>query len=249
MREWLVLGAAVLIVAGSPRPLVADQLAYNPPSPRGATDHRDSGGTRAMADEPSYSPPLRGSPNNRVSGGTRGLTADLLKLDALAPQRVGQTVKEQPTLYWYNSKPIASAVEVTLVADQSSKTVLKVTVPGPLPAGINGFRLADTKVRLDPNVDYQWSVAVVASTAERPRNAFASGMIRRVMRLEPIPASGADGGAAAYAAAGLWYDAFEIVSKAIDRTPADRQLRERRSRLLEQAGLPDAAEFDRRSGS
>jgi hypothetical protein len=223
MREWLVLGAAILVVAGSPRPLMADDLIYNPP--------------------------LRGAPDGRVTGGTRGLTAERLSLDVLAPQHIGQTLREQPTLYWYNSRPVASAVEVTIVADESSKTVLKATIPGPLPAGINAFRLADTKVRLDPNVDYQWSVTVVASTVDRSRNVFASGMIRRVTRLEPASVGGPDGGAAAYAAAGLWYDAIEIVSKAIDRAPASRQLHERRSNLLEQVGLSDAAGFDRRWGS
>jgi hypothetical protein len=67
MREWLVLGA-VLIVAGSPRSLMADPLTSNPPPPHGAPAQRDSGGARNVAVEPTYSPPLRGSPNNRISG-------------------------------------------------------------------------------------------------------------------------------------------------------------------------------------
>jgi hypothetical protein len=67
MREWLVLGAAVLFVVGSPRSLMADPIAHNPP-PHGAPAQRDSGGAGNVAVQPTYSPPMRGSPNNRISG-------------------------------------------------------------------------------------------------------------------------------------------------------------------------------------
>jgi hypothetical protein len=76
-------------------------------------------------------------------------------------------------------------------------------------------------------------------------------MIRRVARGESrraVPAGAADAGAAAsYAASGVWYDAVDALSQAIQRNPADRRLRRQRSSLLEQVGLKDAAEFDRRA--
>jgi hypothetical protein len=190
-------------------------------------------------------------PAGRVSGGTRGPVAETLRIDVLAPEETGLTLQEQPTLYWYNSRPIAGRVEVTLVADETNRTVLKAQVPGPVPPGINAFRLAGTSARLDPDLDYQWSVTAVNSTQEPSRNVVASGMIRRVERGESqraVPAGAAGAGAAAsYAASGVWYDAVDALSQAIQRNPADRTLRRQRSSLLEQVGLKDAAEFDRRA--
>jgi predicted Zn-dependent protease len=53
--------------------------------------------------------------------------------------------------------------------------------------------------------------------------------------------------AAIYAEAGIWYDALEAISNAVDAHPEDASLREQRASLLKQVGLPEAAAIDRGS--
>src|SRR5262249_9720599 len=55
------------------------------------------------ASMPVYKPPLRGAPGGRVGGGTRGSGSvrDVFILSALAPDHMGLTVAEQPSLYWF----------------------------------------------------------------------------------------------------------------------------------------------------
>jgi len=212
----------------------------------GAGSH-DAGQTAQTSAAPSYVPPMRGAPEARISGSTRGKTADLLQLDVLAPNHVGRTVQEQPTLYWYNSRSIAGSVEITIIADQTNKVLLDSTVAGPVPAGIHAFRLAGTAARLDMHVIYQWTVTDVVSKTEPSRNVVASGMVERVPASD-VALSGSKSGAdmaAAYARAGIWYDAIDALSRGIESAPANATLRGYRADLLAQIGLNDAANFDR----
>lgn len=191
-----------------------------------------------------YVPPKLGAPDNRVSGATRGLAVThQSRLDLLAPPDIGLTAREQPTLYWFNSSPIRGDAVLTIVDEDAGRTVLKMIIPGPLPAGINSFRLAGTRGRIKDGVAYRWSVRVIVSAREPSRNLVASGMIQLSGR--PMPAGATDSDALAQA--GLWYDAIDAASVAIQQAPGDARLHEKRSVLLEQIGLVDAAAFDRAS--
>jgi hypothetical protein len=44
----------------------------------------------------------------------------------------------------------------------------------------------------------------------------------------------------------MWYDAIAALSERIEAAPNDTDLRRQRAALLEQVGLREAAEFDRR---
>jgi hypothetical protein len=198
-------------------------------------------GAGAQTTQPVYTPPLRGAPDVRVGGGTRGESTGEFILGVLAPRSVGWTSQEQPTLYWFVSRRADSDVLLTIVADESNETVLKSRIPGPVAAGINSFKLAGTTARLALDVDYQWTVTVANSATEPSRNPAASGMIKRVSR-SALPDGTAD--SAALARAGLWYDAIDVLGRAIDARPTDPTLRSQRSALLNQLGLKEAARFD-----
>ncbi|CAH2600053.1 conserved exported protein of unknown function [Rhodovastum atsumiense] len=191
----------------------------------------------------------RGAPESRVSGGTRGQEAGQMRIDVLAPRQVGLTLQPQPTLYWFSSRPVTAQVEITLVIDDATnRTILKTPLPGPLQAGIHGFPLAATRARLTREVDYQWTVTIVLSPQAPSRNIVASGMIRQVGSApgeSTITANRPD--AAAYALAGIWYDAVDALCRDIALAPGDRQLRLQRAFLLDQVGLHEAAAFDRQN--
>ncbi|MGD0109632.1 MAG: DUF928 domain-containing protein [Rhodopila sp.] len=135
-------------------------------------------------------------------------------------------------------------MRVSIVVDETNKTVLDAAVPGPMPVGVHAFALRGTPVRLALNAEHQWSVTAEMSATEQSRDIVTSGMIRRVSPAGLVPQSSLRAsaeGCAEYARLGLWYDALDAISDAIQRSPQDRRLRLLRSELLQQVGLANAA--------
>ena len=202
-----------------------------------------------------YKVPLRGAPSTRVGGGTRGTEASL-QVEVLAPGETGFTIQDQPTIYWFLSARSELPVEITLAAawppEAASKPLLEVDVPAPIDAGMHGLDLRDHGVKLEPDMEYAWFVAVVKNPDQRADDIVAGGTIQLIklpsnVTAEAQNAIGVDR-VAAYAEAGLWYDAIEELSRRITSTPSDEELRSIRASLLDQVGLTAAAEYDR-SGS
>lgn len=192
---------------------------------------------------PVYRPPKRGMPSARVGGGTRGVGDNLPRLYILAPDHVGLTSHEYPTLSWYLSKPTPIRFEFSLINDQKIEPILELSLDVGKESGIHQLRLEDYGIKLKPGVQYQWSVALVPNPAKRSSDIIASGMIehsrissdissrlRGVDRLEkPF----------IYAEEGYWYDSLSALDDLIRDQPANETLKQQRASLLEQVGLPN----------
>jgi len=196
-----------------------------------------------------YQPPAGNPAPRRVGGNSRGLPPALPAVAVLAPDHLGLTVSEQPRLLWYLAAPTTARIELTLVDPARAAPLIETVAAGDR-AGIHEFQPGAHGVKLEPGVQYEWSIAIVTDPAQRSRDVFAAGAI---MRVEPSAAlaqtlhlAAADGRAAAYANAGVWYDALDAMSAEIAARPGDRAPRERRAAVLEQAGLAEAAAFERR---
>ena len=204
----------------------------------------------AAIDMPMYKPPPRGAPGGRVGGSSRGIGDGLPMLSVLAPDHTGLTTQEQPSLYWYLSKPTTYPVELTIIDDQTIQPLLEKRIGGPIQPGVQRVRLADYSLRLSPGVLYRWSVALVVDADNRSRDILAGGFIQRIALPEVLPAKLARAGMAQtphiYAEAGLWYDALTAISDLIDTSPNAPALRQQRAALLEQVGLSEIAEHDMR---
>lgn len=189
-----------------------------------------------------YKPPLLGAPGGRVGGGTRGTGRQQFVLTVLAPDHTGQTVREQPTLYWFISSDSQFPVELTLTDPRTTRPVLETRLAAPVAAGVHSIRLAAYGVRLDPGVPYRWFVSVVADPGRRSRDILAGGAIERIEPAEGVRTQVArarpDELPSVYAEAGLWYDALAAISELIASYPDDRELQKQRAVLLTQAGLP-----------
>jgi hypothetical protein len=235
--------AALVALAGGGEPVAAA-------APRAATVVAQAARGEAPAPVPVYRPPTRGAPAGRVGGGTRGLPGRVA-VAVLAPDHVGLTTREQPTLHWFLTPDATAPVEITVVDPARSQPLLALTLPPPVRAGIHGVRLADHGVRLSPGIQYQWSVAVVLDPDRRSRDVVASGAVERVEPPEPVRARAGQATAAelpfVYADAGLWYDAVTALSERVEAAPGDETPRRQRAALLEQVGLREAAAFDLRS--
>jgi len=198
----------------------------------------------------SYHPPVRGAPSSRVGGGTRGAEGIDVKLSALAPDHTGLTTRSQPTLYWYLSRPVNARMDVTVTNDKQIDPLLEQVIGIPKSAGIQSLDLASAGVALKPGIEYRWFVSLTPDEKQRSNDIVASGTIKYVKPDTALRHStaGADELALArvYANDGIWYDAIDSLSRAIQQNPGDASLRADRSSLLEQVGLKDAADYDRK---
>jgi len=188
-----------------------------------------------------YRPPRLGAPRARVGGGVRGARALPTPL-ALAPDHVGLTARAAPSLFWHldgvASERRGLSLVLTLIEAEGVEPLLEVPLRPPPAAGIQRVRLADHGVGLRPDVEYEWSVSMARGAEPRVQDLVSTGYLMRVD--EPRLAEPAD--PARYADLGLWYDALEGLSDAIDARPGDAGLRAARNALLRQAGLEAAVE-------
>ena len=200
----------------------------------------------ADAAVPVYNPPSRGAPGGRIGGGTRGGGQNVFVLSVLAPDHSAFTTSEQPSLYWYISKPTSMPIELTVMDPQGVKPILETQLAPPTKPGIQRVRLADYNVHLAPGAAYRWFVAVVPDADRRSKDILAGGAIERVDLQEDVKAKLAKASDKelpfVYAQAGLWYDALKSISDLIDAAPQNQELRNQRTALLKQVGLPSTNE-------
>lgn len=230
-----------------PKTAAADQPARSM-SP--GLEEPNKGPTNALG-MPVYKPPKRGAPGGRVGGGTRGSGDDIPALSVLAPDHVGFTTQEQPTLYWYISKATSYPIELAIIHSQGTqqlKPLIETRLPSPAQAGVQRIRLADYGVRLAPGSQYQWFIAVMTKPDRRSKDVIAGGFIERIGPPEAIQTkldqAGKTSAAHVYAETGIWYDAVTALSDMIEAAPNSGVLRKQRAALLQQVGLPEVAEHD-----
>jgi hypothetical protein len=193
-----------------------------------------------------FRPQTSGAASVRVTGGSRGSGDAAVTLDVLAPDDVGTTTQEQPSLFWFQSKPAGDAkFELTLLQEKKAKPLVRITADHASKSGIQRLKLSDHGVKLTPGAEYQWVVALVTDPENRSTDIVASGVIKRVepsaelrkKLLQATPASLAG----IYAEAGIWYDALAALSDQIEAHPGEKDLRQTRGELLRQVGLNAAA--------
>ena len=194
-----------------------------------------------------YQNPSAVSPKVRVDGHVRATEDAVLTLTVLAPERVGLTTKDQPSLYWFQSKPTTNRYELVITEKNAEKPLVEArfkTAAG----GVQRAGLADFGVRLAEGVEYRWSVAIVLDPDNRSRDVVASGAIKRIsspeklrQRLRGAPSTELP---YIYADEGVWYDSLEALCALVDARPKDAKLHEIRAVYFMQVGLHDAALYD-----
>jgi len=195
------------------------------------------------ASKPVYQPPLRGAPDRRIGGGTRGGTMDL---SVIAPKQSAWTSQEQPRVYWFISAiPEHGKLAFTLSKASSSKTLYEAAIPMPSISGIQSYQL--TEYRLEPGVEYVWSVSLSFDQDEdRADQVARGGIIYRPLSQDEKSdwqSLKEDELIFTEARSGYWYDAIESVARLIDSHPRDAQFRQWWIELLEQAGLESVSNF------
>lgn len=196
-----------------------------------------------------FRPPANGAAAVRLTGGSRGTGDALLSLDVLAPEDAGLTTREQPSLFWYQSKPSTAKLELTVLRANQVEPLCQVIFEHASKGGIQRLNLADHSVKLAIGQEYPWVVAVITDPENRSTDLVASGVIKRVAPTtelkQQLATASADAIPGVYADAGIWYDALATLSDQIEARPEDPSLRQARADLLAQIKLKAAAESER----
>ena len=185
-----------------------------------------------------WTPPVDGAPRVRVAGGVRGTTA-LPTPTALVPEHVALTTRGTPSFFWHIDAEVPEGTRLffTLVEEEEGLPLVETELAPPPAPGIQRVRLSDHAIELGSETTYVWSIALVPDMQHRSADLVASGYVKRV---SDSPLAGAN--AQRFAAEGLWYDALEILSDAVDESPEKQAARRLRRSLLRQAGLRLGAE-------
>lgn len=199
-----------------------------------------------------YDLPNPGAPDTSrlIGAGTRSIGENSTYLSVLTPKHTGLTLNKQPTMYWFTSEPIVTPLEFVLISEQSITPVLKIPLVAPQQAGIQSISLSNYNVNLKLDTEYQWSIALISNPQMRSHDTVTSGKIMRINptqslknQLSETPETTK---AFIYAKQGVWYDLIANLGDLITKTPTDPLLRENRAQLLEQVGLMEVAEYERK---
>jgi hypothetical protein len=236
-----VLGALLVLLFASPGAAQREDVVPAETELRAPASTRDEAAKRSREERSKpvvYKPPRRGSPKTgRVAGGVRGGQA-LARPLVLAPDHVAWTQSASPSLFWHldGVPPETARIVFTLTLADGVEPLVERELPLPAAAGIQRIRLADHGVLLTAEMDYAWSVSLLTGD-DRAADIVSEGTLRLV------GADVLDGkapSARVFAEQGLWYDALQALSDALEGTPSDPELRAQRDSLLRQAGLEQA---------
>jgi len=175
----------------------------------------------------SVSAPPVGAPHERIASGAR--SEDSPRPILFASSETGCTILDHPTFYWYLAKPTDCDVEMDLVRMEGGvrTSVFKKVWEAVKAAGVYSFDVSEADGKpLLLNMEYQVTVTIMLS---KTQNSASSGF---VMRVTAPPGITPESDTAAFAKAGIWFDAIAAVSRKIETNPADEPARRQRRGLL-----------------
>jgi len=237
--SWRGACAALAILLVALAPALADE---EKGGKNGSGDGEEAA-QPAPGGPPVYVPPGRGAPQARIGGATRSFSMKPVpRIQALVPDEVAFTLEAQPVLYWYLSMDTTAPAVLAIHAPGADAPVIETQLSGSLKAGVQRISLADHGVTLEKGVAYQWHVSLASDPAR-----LTGGGVERTDppdRVAASLASGQERPAVVLARAGIWYDAFDALSREIDAAPGNAKLRSERADLLRQVGLDDVADAE-----
>ncbi|MCF6205138.1 MAG: DUF928 domain-containing protein [Methylococcaceae bacterium] len=198
----------------------------------------------------SYLPPDLGAPStSRLVGmALRSGGVDDFLLSVLTPAHTGLSLKAQPDIFWYTSKPVSKPfqfVEFVLISEKAHKPILRTHLASPKEAGIQKISLSKYGVSLEGDKEYIWSIALVPDPASRSHDFVTSGKIKYVkgngLLFSTVKTSSDDSQPNIFAQKGYWYDAIASIITQTEQHPNDQGIRKKLTSLIEQVGLQQIA--------
>ncbi|MEG4343545.1 DUF928 domain-containing protein [Microcoleus sp. A003_D6] len=212
-----ILNASQLAVVGQPTPNNVDG---KPPT--------QSGGPRFVQprEDIDERPPTQ--PGRPVRGGCASISQ--LSLTALVPKnKIGRTVSDYPTLFFYLPQTEAELAEFIL-EDQSGNQIYKQDLKISNLSGVIGVSIPANKnvPPLEVGKSYRWNFTVICDSQDRSADLIESGTVRRVELSADIrsqlDAADPRQKTVIYAENGIWQDALSTLVAARRANPNDAEL-------------------------
>ncbi|MEG4498150.1 DUF928 domain-containing protein [Microcoleus sp. F10-C6] len=210
------LNASQLAVVGQPTPKIDGK----PPT--------QSGGPRFIQPREDIDDRPPAQPRGPQRGGCGSIRQ--LGVTALVPKnKIGRTVSEYPTFFFYLPPTKAELAEFTL-EDPSRKQIYKQELKISNLSGVIGVSIpANTNVPpLEAGKSYRWNFTVICDSQDRSSDEIESGVVRRVELSADIRSQleKADPRqkTVIYAENGIWQDALSNLAAARRANPNDAEL-------------------------
>ena len=145
-----------------------------------------------------------------------------------AQMGLAKTVEAHPSLYIFVPAIGVEQAQFILETEDQSQVLLETVVPLPAESGILQVTVPESVVPLEVGETYAWALMLLCNTSDFSRNALAEGLIQRVPADASLTAqiNQADlrDRPAAYANAGIWYDALESLAQLRYADPTNNSL-------------------------
>ena len=193
----------------------------------------------------------QGAPSGRRDGGaSRGNCLDYEGLMAIVPITNGvvwgQTTAAHPTLWFYSPVALTPETPLELVVQDAADNYIYTTVLAvEMEAGTMAIATPDSATALLPNEPYYWTFSINCDPERPAASVFVRGTIQRV-EVDGLEAFSAEterslSQARTYAAAGIWHDALNIMGDLRQNNPADPDIEDAWTELLQQTDLSQIA--------
>jgi hypothetical protein len=217
------VGSIVLIATLSPSPFAVMKGVTAPLVNDGPGD-TESGGPRFIQPREDMDAPSTGTRR-----GVRGKCGGLLEVSliALMPEnKIGRTVSDYPTFFFYLPQPSAELAEFLLL-DENGDVIYQQDLTIKNLSGVIGVSIpANTNVPpLEVGKKYTWSFSLVCDPDDRSGDKIETGVVRRVELsadiLRQLETADPRQKTVIYAREGIWQDAVSNLAAARRANPND----------------------------
>ncbi|MDZ8183563.1 MAG: DUF928 domain-containing protein [Nostoc sp. ChiSLP02] len=162
-----------------------------------------------------FKPPKRGAPPVSAGGSTRGGSCLARKkfIIPLMPQnKLGLTVSERPTFFWYIPESSVKTAKFLLFADNDETLLYEKSFTLPDKPGIASFTLPKNVPGLTVDKTYHWYMTIVCNSQDSSNNPIVDGWVERIKPglalSEALAKADLRQLPSIYAEAGIWHEAL-----------------------------------------
>lgn len=162
-----------------------------------------------------YKPPKRADPPPSAGGSTRGsacLKGNKKIVALLPPNKLGLTLAEHPTFFWFVPQSTVKTAKFAILADKDENSIYETTLTLPNQTGIISFTIPNNAPKLALGKTYHWYLTVVCNSQDSSTNPWVDGWVERTQAEAKLSADLAKAPPnklpSLYAEAGIWYEAL-----------------------------------------
>jgi len=187
---------------------------------------------QALQISQAFKPPKRADPPPSAGGSTRGyacLKGNKKLVSLTPPNKLGLTLAERPTFFWFVPQSSVKTANFVILADQDENVFYETTLTLPNKPGIVSFMLPNTAPKLAVGKTYHWYLTVVCNSQDSSTNPWIDGWIERTQAEASLSAALAKAQPrklpSLYAEAGIWHEALATAAQLRRTDPQNLRVR------------------------